>query len=607
MKQHSIFRSVLVLVTVVSLLCGMVVPSAVIRPAADTTDINAMLGVAIQYSASSSTVSAKTDLRLISSVDSLSYQKVWFEVTFGKLDGTALTADKSFSSPDITVVYDTICTSSGQVVTDHKPSEVFSPNSRYFFTFTIDEIESKYFAMPVRVQACAMTEEGQTVKGAELQFRLDENMLSESILNTGIVGHETLYDNKYQAWPTVCKDENGVLYAVCSNRLKHIDPFGKNCLYKSTDGGVTWDAGTVINDTPYFDDRDCGIVYLGGGKMVMSYFNHKAANYVMNLNSDGSVKDEYTVGSAFYKEWHQWCDWQEIANWGVSPSDEKYDEIVQQIEDTKTYLLSVASGAKADKRGSYLRVSNDYGATWSESFKVEISAPHGPTLMQDGQTLLYVGKESYSGLAGFHAIQYSFTDASGNVLTKTDIQNPNKQITGIKKGNTSQLPLPEGMTISQCWEPHGIQLQDGTILAAMRVQPTSNTLHLEVYLTRGIVQQNGSIEWSTPVHIAEGQIGAPAHLLQASDGTLIVTYGRRVEPTGILARVSQDGGLTWGKEIVLSRPANTADDDLGYSATVELSKQNGELTFLTVYYQHYNGEKMPSILYTTWKIPASNS
>lgn len=59
-------------------------------------------------------------------------------------------------------------------------------------------------------------------------------------INDGIVGrnHTSLFP--YQGWPTVIKDENGVLYAVSSgHRLTHICPFGKTLMYKSYDNGET--------------------------------------------------------------------------------------------------------------------------------------------------------------------------------------------------------------------------------------------------------------------------------------------------------------------------------------------------------------------------------
>ena len=48
---------------------------------------------------------------------------------------------------------------------------------------------------------------------------------------TGIVGRQSGMFS-YQGWPTVCRDENGILYAACSgHRVAHVCPFGVNYLY----------------------------------------------------------------------------------------------------------------------------------------------------------------------------------------------------------------------------------------------------------------------------------------------------------------------------------------------------------------------------------------
>ena len=53
---------------------------------------------------------------------------------------------------------------------------------------------------------------------------------------------------KYNGWPSVCRDERGVLYAVASSmRMSHVCPAGKNCMWLSYDGGTTWTKPFVIN------------------------------------------------------------------------------------------------------------------------------------------------------------------------------------------------------------------------------------------------------------------------------------------------------------------------------------------------------------------------
>ncbi len=48
-----------------------------------------------------------------------------------------------------------------------------------------------------------------------------------------------------------------------------------------------------------------------------------------------------------------------------------------------------------------------------------------------------------------------------------------------------------------------------------------------------------------------GIVGGPLNPVALPDGRLVVVYPRRTAPRGIRARVSHDGGLTWGPETVL--------------------------------------------------------
>lgn len=91
-----------------------------------------------------------------------------------------------------------------------------------------------------------------------------------------------------------------------------------------------------------------------------------------------------------------------------------------------------------------------------------------------------------------------------------------------------------------------------------------------------------------------GICGSPPHFLPLRDGSLMLSYSRRLDPYGSRARISTDGGLTWGEEYVLSEaPTN----DHGYASTVELS----DGSFVTVYYEIYGDDTKTSILYTKWE------
>jgi len=88
--------------------------------------------------------------------------------------------------------------------------------------------------------------------------------------------------------------------------------------------------------------------------------------------------------------------------------------------------------------------------------------------------------------------------------------------------------------------------------------------------------------------------GNPPSVARLRDGRLCVTYGYRGvceayryrrQRQGIRARISADGGRTWGKEIVLRDDARSWD--MGYTRTVQ--RRDGKL--VTIYY------------YTTAEIP----
>jgi predicted neuraminidase len=72
--------------------------------------------------------------------------------------------------------------------------------------------------------------------------------------------------------------------------------------------------------------------------------------------------------------------------------------------------------------------------------------------------------------------------------------------------------------------------------------------------------------------------GNPASMIRLADGRVCLTYGRRAEPFSMRARLSEDGGRTWGDEIVLRDGGGGTD--LGYPR----SEQRPDGKVVTVYY-----------------------
>lgn len=360
----------------------------------------------------------------------------------------------------------------------------------------------------------------------------------------GVIWHNPDSFFHYNGWPSVAKDNEGTLYVVFSGfRAAHICPFGKTVLCKSWDDGKTWSAPIIVNDT-YLDDRDAGVVCLGGKKILVSWFAHPVSEYTTTYS--GAIRNSW-AGSASV-----------LDQYGTIPPEKGMG-------------------------GSFVRVSNDGGLTWGPTVKLPVNTPHGPILKKDG-SLLYLGKE-----------HYSYGEETPHVVSAWESRDD-----GMTWQKLGEVPLPSNsldtnmephsLELDCFHEPHAVELDDGTILGVVRAQGKEVDFGFTMYQT---ISTDGGKTWSemAPMHIC----GSPPHLIKHSSGAVILVYGRRAEPFGERAIISKDGGKTWSDEITL---CETTPCDLGYPASVELS----DGSILTVYYQQYENEGFPSILYTKWKL-----
>ncbi len=323
----------------------------------------------------------------------------------------------------------------------------------------------------------------------------------------GVVGRIASGNFRYQGWPSVCVDENGVLYAVSSSyRLGHICPFGKNVMYTS-ENGEDWSSPYIINDS-IMDDRDVGILSLGDGKLLMSYFYNPPSYYY----------DYFTTNTATTEILERLEEWRHL------PEE-------QQI-----------------RGGSYVRLSRDNGTTWEEPVWVPVTSPHGPVLLSDGR-LLYVGNEWYTdGIAE--------EDYDTNAMLAFVSEDEGQTWEYLSRVNYRATGL-------YLCEPYAVELPDGTILLALRGQGASAAYEFTVYLSRST---NGGKTWTMPEET--GFCGSPPHLLVHSSGAVVLTYGRREAPCGVRARISYDNGKTWSEEVILND--RSPDSDCGYPCSAEL-------------------------------------
>lgn len=349
----------------------------------------------------------------------------------------------------------------------------------------------------------------------------------------------------YQGWPTVCKTDKNELFAVYSGmRIAHICPFGKTIMQKSVDGGLTWSLPMIVNDTA-LDDRDAGILNMGGDDLLVSWFCHPASVYLNEYY--GSIK--------------------------MICSERERPISLGQLETFRHLSEEEAKG------GSFVRISLDGGFSFGKTIKVPVSAPHGPNITSEG-TLIYLGKELYS--------DSEKKDVVALYISK------DKGFTWERK---AYIDIPEGYCLDNFHEPHVVELRSGRLFGAIRAQSCKECRVYEDFTVFTCYSDDGGANWTVPecTYIS----GSPPHLLLHSSGALILTVGRRKPPYGQRAYVSYDEGKTWSDEYILRDDAR--DGDLGYPSTAELS--DGSL--ITVYYQKYGQDNKTSIQYTKWSLNLS--
>ncbi|MBR2730584.1 MAG: exo-alpha-sialidase [Clostridia bacterium] len=326
------------------------------------------------------------------------------------------------------------------------------------------------------------------------------------ILRQGIAARVTDSFFAYHAWPSVCADENGTIYVVCSGmRMGHMCPFGKIVLFKSRDGGVRFDLPRMVCDS-FLDDRDPGILYLGGGRMLVTRCAHHAETY----------ETEFT-------EWLR----QDSGTAGLG---------LVQMYDT------IPAAARVG--GSFYRLLTDYGAFTLPEKRIPVHATHGPILLRSGE-ILYLGKAAFSTNPDEANRFFAYASKDGGE-------------TFTFKGNC--VP-PAAYRLDQLYEVHCTELPDGRILALFRTHLTADDHYFTMLRA---VSEDGGISWKDWAET--GICGSPPHLCRTADGA-VLTYGRRIPPYGIYGRRVSATGEISDEEFFL---AACDDNDIGYPATAAL-------------------------------------
>ena len=312
----------------------------------------------------------------------------------------------------------------------------------------------------------------------------------------------------YFGWPSATRMDDGTLVVVASGlRNAHVCPFGRTILCKSYDEGRTWTSPTVVNDLP-LDDRDAGIVNLGGERLLLAWFTSDTRHYT-------------TV---------------------AADPDARYIAALSRFTDA-----SVARWF-----GSWVRRSDDGGDTWGPPVRVPVTTPHGPIRLTNGE-LLYFGK--VFGMQG-----------GGDITTYHSADD------GMTWQARGSVPLHPGTQPAHYHEPHVVALAGGTLIGLIRIQnmpstPKLENLNIPDFSLMQTESTDGGETWSIARPL--GFHGSPPHLLRHTSGVLVGVYGYRLPPYGQRAMLSHDGGATWAHDYILRDDG--PDWDLGYPASVELA------------------------------------
>lgn len=226
---------------------------------------------------------------------------------------------------------------------------------------------------------------------------------------------------------------------------------------------------------------------------------------------------------------------------------------------------------------AWLRLSTDAGKSWRHPIFMPMTGlssltAYGSTVTRpDGVNLLFMSTVTRDGWTRRPLVYASTDGRQWNFLSFMTPQKDDGQSVSDKIGSPR-------FGAHRYVYTRPLMLKDGRIVAAIRCQrdPTG-LLWTEMHES-----EDGGRTWHFMSRVNDW--GAPADLVQLSDGRLLAVYGYRLPAFGVRYRVSEDGGRTWGSEVILRNDAGSWD--CGYPRVIE--HEAGKC--LAIYYINLKGE-----------------
>jgi hypothetical protein len=229
--------------------------------------------------------------------------------------------------------------------------------------------------------------------------------------------------------------------------------------------------------------------------------------------------------------------------------------------DTLVMSGAVPAFLKPDSQ-AWLRASTDGGLTWRRHILMpsgglpSLSGSGSCLVRSDGMFLLGLAMTTEDGWMNRPLVYASRDGVDWRFLAF--IAPPGAQDQAV---STRQGPFIFG-AIGQ-FDPRLVELPDGRLLCSVRFQRAArDVIWTDIYRS-----DDGGLSWAWLSRATDW--GAPGDLVVMADGRVVCVYGYRVAPSGIRARVSADGGATWGDELVLRDDGGSWD--LGYPRAIEIA------------------------------------
>ena len=215
----------------------------------------------------------------------------------------------------------------------------------------------------------------------------------------------------------------------------------------------------------------------------------------------------------------------------------------------------------ANPAQGWMRASTDGGRNWRPHRLLEmddfpsVSIPGSSmySLRADG-TMLFGVQTNAPGAQGPRPIVYA--TANGRDFHYLG------SIIGFEENNP-YYPGGSPFAAAPHFYPRPVVLNDGRVISALRYQRDARyNIWTEVHESL-----DGGRTWRWLSRVNDW--GAPGDIVPMQDGRVCCVYGFRNAPQGIRYRISEDGGRTWGREMILRDDGGSWD--VGYPRVIEIA------------------------------------